>query len=132
MRLYPPAPIIVRTIVRDVELGGVALPAGSLIVVPIYALHHHRSLWPRPEVFDPERFTPEAVKWRHRFSFLPFGAGPRVCIGNSFALLEASAILAVLIRALTLERVDEMPQARMRVTLRPSRPIRMRVVARAA
>ena len=132
MRLYPPAPIIVRTVVRDMEVGGVALPAGSLIVVPIYALHHHRDLWSDPTTFDPDRFAPEAIKARHRFAFLPFGAGPRVCIGNSFALLEATAILAVLVRAVGLERISDIPSARMRVTLRPARPIMMRVVGRAA
>ena len=132
MRLYPPAPIIVRTLLRDMVVGGVPLPKGSLIVVPIYALHHHRRLWSRPDQFDPERFAPEAAKERHRFAFLPFGAGPRVCIGNGFALLEATAILAVLVRSLRLERVDSIPPPRMQVTLRPTRPLMMRVTRRAA
>ena len=131
MRLFPPVPITVRTVLQPIELAGVMLPAGSLVVVPIHAMHRHRTLWSEPSVFDPENFTPEAVKARHRFAFMPFGAGSRVCIGNSFANLEAVAILAVLLRALRLERTGAIPQPRMRLTLRPSQPLMMRVVARA-
>ena len=129
MRLYPPVPIIVRTLTRAFELGGVRLPTGSLIVVPIHALHRHRALWSQPTVFDPDNFAPEAVRARHRFAFMPFGAGSRVCIGNTFANLEAVAILAVLLRALRLERIEDgLPEVRMGLTLRPKQPLRMRVV----
>ena len=130
MRLYPPAPLIARAVARDIELGGVPLPAGSVIFVPIYAVQRHAATWARPEVFDPDRFAPEAVRARHRFAYMPFGAGPRVCIGNGFAIMEAVAILAVLLQALRLERIGPMPGARMRLTLRPTEAIRMRATAR--
>ncbi len=133
MRLYPPAPLIARAVARDIEIGGVPLPAGSIVFVPIYAVHRHRGLWTEPEAFDPDRFAPEAVRSRHRFAYLPFGAGPRICIGNAFAMMEAVAILAVLAKAVSLERIDAaLPREQMRVTLRPERPLLMRVIARGA
>ncbi len=131
MRLYPPAPMVARAIQQDMEIGGLPVPAGSVVFVPIYAVHRHASLWTRPEVFDPERFAPETIKARHRFAYLPFGAGPRICIGSGFAMMEAVAILAVLAKAVRLEPMEAtLPEPVMRVTLRPSRPLRMRVVAR--
>ena len=130
MRLYPPAPMISRAIQHDMEIGGLPVPAGSVVFVPIYAVHRHADLWPRPEVFDPERFAPEAIKARHRFAYMPFGAGPRICIGNGFAMMEAVAILAVLLKAVRLEPTQAtLPEPVMRVTLRPSQPLRMRVAA---
>jgi len=131
MRLYPPAPLIARTVETEFELAGVPVPAGCTVFVPIFAIHRHRSLWTQPERFDPDRFAPEAVRARHRFAFLPFGAGPRICIGASFATMEAVAILAVLVKALRLELEDSsLPEPNMAVTLRPRRPMRMRVVPR--
>ncbi|WP_376766380.1 cytochrome P450 [Rhizobium sophorae] len=64
-----------------------------MLIVPIYAVHHHASLWSNPETFDPDRFSPEAAKARHRYAYIPFGAGPRVCIGNAFAVMEAATSL---------------------------------------
>ncbi len=128
MRLYPPAPLIARRAVRPFDLGGVRLDVGTQLIVPIYALHRHRRLWPDPERFDPDRFAPGEAKARHRYAYLPFGAGPRICIGAGFAALEAVAILAVLLRAFGLEAADAGDaRAAMRVTLRPARPIRMRL-----
>ena len=131
MRLYPPAPLIARSVERDIEIAGVTLAKGSVVFVPIYAVHHHASLWDRPDVFDPDRFAPDASKGRHRYAFMPFGAGPRVCIGTAFATMEAVAILAVLMRALRLDLVDtRLPKPQMHVTLRPGRALKMRVVPR--
>ena len=130
MRLYPPAPLLARSVVRPFTLGGTELPAGSILFVPIYAVHRHAALWPEPERFDPDRFAPERAQRRHRFAYLPFGAGPRVCIGNGFALDEAVAILGVLAAAFTVERIEPAPAPRMRVTLRPDRPLRLRLVPR--
>lgn len=131
MRLYPPAPIITRTALRDVPMGDRTIPKGTVIYVPIYALHRHEALWPDPERFDPERFAPEAVKGRHRFSTMPFGAGPRVCIGNVFAVLEAVAILAVLLPRFRLARLPgRTPEPVAKVTLRPRRPLRMALAPR--
>lgn len=130
MRLYPPAALLARRVARDIEIGGVALPADAVLFVPVYAIHRHAAIWPRPDYFDPDRFAPDAVRGRHRYAFMPFGAGPRVCIGNSFAIMEAVAILAVLVRAMRLERDGPAPEPVLRVTLRPQQPVEMRIMPR--
>ena len=130
MRLYPPAPIISRAVLQPMEVGGLAVAPGATLIVPIYAVHRHRRLWEEPERFDPDRFAPEAVKGRHRYAFLPFGAGARVCIGSAFAVMEAVAVLAVLLKAVRLEMPGALPPPVMRITLRPSRPVSMRVAPR--
>ncbi|MGA1803259.1 cytochrome P450 [Rhizobium sp. HT1-10] len=132
MRLYPPAPIITRTALRDFRLGAFTIPAGTNLHVPIYAVHHHVSLWPNPETFQPDRFAPDAAKDRHRYAYMPFGAGPRVCIGNAFAIMEAVAILAVILPAIRLANPSAArPKAIMKVTLRPKERLLMTVQARA-
>jgi cytochrome P450 len=111
----------------------VAVARSTPVYVPVYAVHRHRALWPDPDRFDPERFRPEAARARHRCAFLPFGAGPRVCIGMSFAMAEAAAILATLLRAVrpALPAGPE-PGLRLRVTLRPAAGMPMRPRRRAA
>lgn len=131
MRLYPPAPIITRTALRDFQLGDFLIPEGTVLFVPIYAVHHHASIWPDPQTFDPDRFLPDAVKARHRYAYMPFGAGPRVCIGNAFAVMEAVAILAVILQRMRLVSVDQKPPLPiMKVTLRPEKSLMMRVAKR--
>lgn len=131
MRLYPPAPIIARTALADFALGGFRIPAGTELFVPIFAVHHHENLWSDPHVFDPERFAPDAGKDRHRYAYMPFGAGPRVCIGNAFAVTEAVIILAVLLQKLRLVVTDPAPPVPvMKVTLRPKVSMMMRLSAR--
>ncbi len=133
MRLYPPAPIITRTAKRDFQLGTFRVPAGTVILVPIYAVHRHARLWVNPERFDPERFTSSQTSGRHRYAYMPFGAGPRVCIGNGFAVMEAVAILAVLLRSVRLRDLSpQAPEPVMKITLRPLRKLRMRVEPRSA
>ena len=128
MRLYPPAPIIARVTTRPFTLAGRPVPVGSIVYVPIYAIHRHRMLWDRPEDFNPERFAPEASKARHRYAYMPFGGGPRICIGSGFAMLEGVAILATLLRGVRLTSVaPQPPEPRMRLTLRPGKPLMMRV-----
>ena len=111
-------------------IGGFGVAAGTMLVVPIHALHRRAGLWEEPERFDPSRFAPEQVEARHRYGYMPFGAGPRICIGAGFSMLEGVAILAVLLRAVRVVAVESAPLPRMRITLRPSRPIRMRVEPR--
>ena len=128
MRLYPPAAMIVRRLARPLQLEGRLFKAGSRILIPIYALHRHEALWRAPEVFDPDRFAPAEADGRDRHAYLPFGAGPRICIGAGFAMLEATAVLAVLLRDLRFTPVDPAPPApRLEITLRPSRPLALRV-----
>jgi cytochrome P450 len=132
MRLYPPAPMIIRSVAKAMVLGGERIPVGTMIAVPIYAVHRHVKLWDDPERFDPDRFAPSQTRGRHRYAYMPFGAGQRVCIGSTFAILEGVAILAVLIRALRIEREEPaMPAATMRVTLRPLKAAPIRVFPRA-
>ncbi|GAB6844249.1 cytochrome P450 [Methylorubrum rhodinum] len=133
MRLYPPAPLIVRRTVREVRLGETRIPAGESVHVPVYALHRNRGLWDRPDAFDPDRFAPAIHAARDRYAYLPFGAGPRVCIGMGLAITECLVVLATLLPALRFvpERA-EMPEAQFRVTLRPRGGVPMRVVARHA
>lgn len=131
MRLYPPAPVVVRQPTRDITIGGETIHPEDTVILPIYAVHHHRLLWENPDAFDPERFTPEAVKSRHRYSYLPFGAGPRICIGMGFALLEAAAILATLLPAAKLRAAPGFtPTPKLRVTMRPAEGMPMRLTAR--
>lgn len=131
MRLYPPAPIITRTALHDFKLGECLVPAGTVIIVPIYAVHHHASIWSDPEAFVPDRFNAEAAKARHRYAYMPFGAGPRVCIGNAFAMMEAVAILAVILQKVRLATIEpQAPKPIMKVTLRPNKALRLKQVLR--
>jgi cytochrome P450 len=126
LRLYPPVPLINRTATERVAVGEYVLEAGTPVYVPIYAIQRHRQLWSEPERFDPDRFAPEATRARSRYAYMPFGAGPRICIGASFAILEAVAILAIILPTFRLTVVTE-PKLKMRVTLRPSSGMPMRI-----
>jgi cytochrome P450 len=120
MRLYPPAPVMTRQVIEDTVLGGERLPAGAHIVISIFAVHRHRKLWTDPDRFDPDRFLPERKARYARTQFMPFGFGPRTCIGASFAMLEGLAILATLVRRADFEwDGDHAPEPLSRVTLRP-------------
>lgn len=94
LRLYPPAPRIEREAKRDEELGDMRIRKGDWVGVWPWLVHRHKALWRDPDLFDPENFAPEAKEGRHRFQYLPFGAGPRICIGAQFATAEALLALA--------------------------------------
>jgi cytochrome P450 len=120
MRLYPPAPVLSRTTAETVDLAGWRLGKGTLIIVPVFAVHRHRKLWEDPDRFDPDRFLPEREAGRPRAQYLPFGFGPRTCIGASFAMIEAAAMLATFVRAARFEWDGvHLPEPISRVTLRP-------------
>jgi cytochrome P450 len=120
MRLYPSAPIIPRLTSRDTIMGGYHLPKGSRVLVNLFNLHRHPDFWPEPEKFDPDRFAPEKRKGQHRFAYLPFGAGPHLCIGKSFALLEAHMLLIVMAQRYALRHVPgHRVQNHATITLRP-------------
>ena len=108
LRLYPPAYTIVRQARNADNAGGIAVPAGAIVFISPWVLHRHRRLWERPEVFDPQRFLPGAPA-PDRFAYLPFGVGPRVCIGAQFALTEATLVLAAILKAFEIERADDKP-----------------------
>jgi cytochrome P450 len=110
LRLCPPAAGVGRLAVRDIDVDGYRVEAGTLIAVGIYALHRDPELWPDPLVFDPDRFTPERMKGRDRWHFLPFAGGARSCIGEHFAMLETTLALATIVRSTRLRsRHDEFP-----------------------
>ena len=94
MRLYPPIWSIARDVRSDDVIDGFRIPAGSTVLLSQFVTHHRSDVWHQPDLFDPERFSPDAVKQRHRFAYFPFSAGPRVCIGNNFSLIEGTLILA--------------------------------------
>jgi cytochrome P450 len=120
MRLYPPAYIVGRTAMRDVKIGSHTLPAGITVFLNIYGMHRRAKYWPNPERFDPDRFRPEAEKDLPRMAYLPFGGGPRVCIGNQFALLEGQVVLAVLAQRVAFEAASTREiQPEPLITLRP-------------
>jgi cytochrome P450 len=108
LRLYPPAFTIVRQAIAADDAGGVAIPPRTVVLMAPWVLHRHRLLWCEPERFDPDRFLPEAPP-PDRFAYMPFGVGPRVCVGAQFALTEATLVLAALIRAFRIERADDAP-----------------------
>jgi cytochrome P450 len=108
LRLYPPAFTIVRQAIAADDAGGIAIPSAGVVMISPWVLHRHRRLWGEPERFDPGRFLPGAPA-PDRFAYLPFGIGPRVCIGAQFALTEAVLALALIVRAFLIERVDDAP-----------------------
>jgi cytochrome P450 len=120
MRLYPPAYGIGRRTSHDEVIGGYLLPAGSAVIVSTWVLHRHPRHWDHPSVFDPDRFTPEREAARHRYAYLPFGAGPRACIGGSFALLEAVLATASIVRAYRLTTLPDPIPLAAGITLRPA------------
>jgi cytochrome P450 len=128
MRLYPPVPLIGRQAAEDCELGGVPLRAGTRVALPIYAIHRHVSRWRNPDAFDPERFSSAHEPAIERFQYLPFGAGPRICIGMAFAMIEATAMLATFLQHARFARIDGRdPHPVARVTLLPAGGISLRV-----
>ena len=116
LRLYPPAAFLARTAQKPDTLLGREVRKNDTIILPIYALHRHHALWPNPDVFDPDRFLTQP----QRFSYLPFGDGPRICIGASFALQEAVIILATLLARFKYTLIPgRVPKPVMILTLRP-------------
>jgi len=103
LRLYPPLVVFGRRSLEPVTIQGEALPARTLLFVSPYAIHMSPEVWPDPERFDPDRFLPEREAGRHKSAWIPFGVGPRVCIGNHFALMEGPIVLATLMRNLRFE-----------------------------
>jgi cytochrome P450 len=121
MRIYPPAPgISIREAQDADEVCGFKVTPGLQVLISPWVLHRHRRLWDNPERFEPARFNKESTEKRPRFAYLPFGGGPRVCIGATLAMTEATLILAVLAQRFRL-RLKEPQEIKLqtRITLRP-------------
>jgi cytochrome P450 len=133
MRLYPPAWCFERDAIDDDTLSGTFVPKGSVVAVCPYALHRSEAYWERPDAFEPDRFRPERVAARPKQAYLPFGDGPRVCIGRAFAMMEAKIILVTIAQRYRVEPakgsevdlepgITLRPRGGLRVHLRPRRP----------
>ena len=126
LRLYPPAYVVPRLSAVDDVVDGCSVPAGSIVAVVTWAIHRRPDLWPDPQRFDPDRFGPDAPP-RHRYAWLPFGAGPRACIGMQLALLESVLTLAAVVRAYSVEAVSPRLALAPATALRPAGPVPVRL-----
>lgn len=107
LRIYPPAYIVNRIAKNDIVIGDIFIPKNVVVAIPIYGIHHNQDLWPEPEKFQPERFTPEAKAKRHPFAHIPFGNGPRNCIGMRLALMEAKMALVKVLQNVMFVPVEQ-------------------------
>jgi cytochrome P450 len=130
MRLYPPIYAFGRQAVRDVEIRGYPLPQGTTVFMSQWVMHRDPRFYDEPEAFRPERWTAEAERRLPKFAYLPFGGGPRLCIGNTFAMMEGVLILTELVRRFRFELDAEKPVPFPSVTLRPRDGLSMRVFRR--
>lgn len=119
MRLYPPVGLLARNVLEPDRIHGRAIAPRETVFLNIYALHRHEMWWEAPERFNPDRFTPEAKAGRDRFLHLPFGAGPRVCVGANFAMMQARIILTTLLARFRFAPAGPLPTPVMHMTIRP-------------
>jgi cytochrome P450 len=128
LRLYPPITFIPRVALEDTTIGGRRVKKGTMIMIAPWAMHRHEKLWREPDRFDPDRFLPEREHEMTPGAYMPFGLGPRVCVGAAFATIETSLILARLVRRFDFEALDaETVRPFARLTTRPAVEIQMRV-----
>jgi cytochrome P450 len=130
MRLYPAAYSIPRVSKQDYTVDGYTVPAGYPTIVGTWATHRHPALWEDPDRFEPERFTPEREKARHRYAYLPFGGGPRACIGSYFSMLESVIVVATLLRAYGITTEHREVPLSTGITLRPAQAMPAQLIAR--
>jgi cytochrome P450 len=131
LRLYPPGWVLSRRTIEADELGGYPVAAGTNVLLPLYLLHRHPHFWKNPDAFDPERFAPEQESERPRFAYMPFAAGPRHCIGETFALYEMLVHLYKVARRYRLRYVPDKPlELEAQINLRTRHPLHMRLEAR--
>jgi cytochrome P450 len=126
IRLFPPVWILPRIAVEPDVVGGYRVPAGADVLICPYTLHRHPDFWDKPDVFDPERFSPERSADRPRYAYVPFGAGPRFCIGNSLGMMEAAFVVALVARDLRLRVVpgyDVVPEPMLTVRVKGGLPM---------
>lgn len=131
LRFRPPVPINGRFALESDELGGYEVAPGAVALLIVNNVHRHPEFWEDPDQFDPERFSSTAKKRRHRYAWSPFGAGPHLCIGNNFALLEGTLLLAMMARHLTFEATTPLPRSpALAVTLKPRGGLPVKVTRR--
>ena len=131
MRLYPPVYAIGRELLEDFELGGYTLNKGDTLLFVQWVTHRSADCFENPLSFDPDRWLPERAKAIHKYAYFPFGGGPRICIGNHFAMTEAVLVLATLIRQYRFELLpDQTLELQPAVTLRAAKDLQMRLVSR--
>lgn len=119
MRLYPPVGLLARTVLEEDELCGRQMRPNDIVFLPIWALHRHEMLWDAPDRFRPDRFDPESSARLNKYQFLPFGAGPRVCVGADFAMMQAQIILATVLQDFEFTPAAPAPAPIMMMTVRP-------------
>ena len=131
MRLYPPAWVLVREAVKDSEIGGYRIPKHAQVIMSQYVNHHDPRFFSNPEVFEPDRWTAEFKKELHKFAYFPFGGGPRSCIGEPFAWMEGTLILATISKNWKMLHVaNHKVEMSPRITLRPRYGMKMKLVKR--
>ncbi|GAB1861241.1 Cytochrome P450 4C1 [Camponotus japonicus] len=130
LRLYPSAVMITRKLGNDVKLQSYIVPAGTVLLLNIYGVHRDPNFWPNPDVFDPDRFLPEKIKNRHRYSYIPFSAGRRNCIGQRLALLMMKAIIVPLIHYFYLEPIEYLKNIRLKfdIIIHPAHPVHIKFI----
>lgn len=125
MRMFPPVPLLPRVAVEADRLGDFAIPEKATLVLFFYGVHHNEKVWEQPDVFDPERFTPERSKGRSQFAYLPFSGGPRQCIGNEFAYMEGVLAMAMMLQRYRVSLLpDHKVTPKLSITLRPANGIK--------
>jgi cytochrome P450 len=129
MRLYPPVGLLARTVIAPDELCGRAIRPNDIVFLPIWALHRHEQHWEQPEEFRPSRFDPQKGEQRNKFQYLPFGAGPRVCVGADFAMMQAQIILATVIQHFRFKSAEPAPRPVMMMTVRPDPGVFLDMIA---
>ncbi len=131
MRLYPPAFGIPRDAAHEDEISGYQIPAGATVIVSPFVTHRHEDFWERPNEFYPEHFTEDAIAQRHNYAYFPFGAGPRSCIGNHFAMMEGQYVIAALAKEFEFHLAQSTPIETLTVaTIKPAKGLPMRVKKR--
>jgi cytochrome P450 len=127
MRLYPPVGFLARNVLERDQIYDRQINPGETVFINIYALHRHRMLWDRPDAFDPDHFSAEEKSRRDRYSYLPFGAGPRICVGANFAMMQAQIILSTLLARFRFAPGGPDPTPIMHMTIRPDPGVLLKV-----
>ncbi len=132
LRLYPPLWWLPRMAAEDDEIGGHAITKGTIVAPILYAVHRHPDFWSQPECFDPERFDPARAAGRHPLAWVPFGAGPRKCVGQELSLMEATLALAMITQRFELAATTHTVRAQVQTVMRPADGVRLRIRRRPA